>query len=64
LSLPRKWIGGYKMTRWRRSTEEGSIYRAKRAGANLTYLFAASMKSEGIQVDMVTVRTVIKKLRR
>jgi len=50
--------------RWRRSTREGSIYRTKRARANLTYLFAASVKSEGAQVDMVTVRTVIKGLRR
>ena len=30
--------------------------------ANLTYLFAASVKSEGVQVDMVTVRTIIKGL--
>jgi len=52
------------MTRWRKSTEEGSIYSTKRAGANLTYLFAVSMKSEGVQVDMITVRTVIKGLRR
>jgi len=56
---PEKWILGCRMIRWR-STGEGSIYRAKRAGANLTYLFAASVKSEGVQVDMVTVRTVIK----
>ena len=52
------------MTRWRRSTGEGHIYRTKRAGANQTYLFAASVKSEEIQVDMVTVRTIIKGLRR
>ena len=52
------------MIRWRRSTGEGSIYRTNRAGANLTYLFAASVKSEGVQVDIVTVRTVIKGLRR
>jgi len=51
------------MTRWKRSTEEGSIYRSKRAGVNVTYLFAISVKSESIQVDMVTVRTVIKGLR-
>jgi len=50
------------MTRWRRSTREGNIYRTKRAGANLTYLFAASVKTEGVQVDMVTVRTTIKGL--
>jgi len=52
------------MIRWRRSTGEGSIYRTKQAGANLTYLFAASMKSEGVQVDMVIIRTVIQGLRR
>jgi len=48
------------MTRWRKSAEEGSIYRIKRAGAFLTYPFAVSVKIEGVQVDMVTVRTVIK----
>jgi len=48
------------MTRWRKSTGEGSICRTKRAGANLTYLFTVS---KGVQVDMVTVRTVIKGLR-
>jgi len=52
------------MIRWRKSTREGSIYRTERAGANLTYLFAVSVKSEGVQVDMVTVHTVIKGLRR
>ena len=52
------------MTGWKKSTGEGSIYRTKRVGANLTYLFAASVKPEGFQVDMVTVRTVIKGLRR
>ena len=61
---PKRWILGCEMTRWRRSTGEGSIYRTKQTGANLTYLFAASMISEGAQVDMVTVRTVIKELRR
>jgi len=61
---PGKWNLGCRMTRWRRSTRAGSIYRTKWAGANLTYLFAASVKSEGVQVDMVTVRTVIKELRR
>jgi len=50
------------MTKWRRSTREGGIYRTKRARANLTYLFAASVKSEGVQVEMVTVRTIIKGL--
>jgi len=50
------------MTRWRKSTGEGSIYRTRRAGANLTYLFAASVKSEGVQVDMVTIRMIIKGL--
>jgi len=64
LPWSRKWIWGYRMTRWRRSTGEGNIYRAKRVEANLTYLFAASVKSEGVQVDMVTVRTVIDGLRR
>jgi len=52
------------MTGWKKSIREGSIYRIKRAGANLTYLFAASVKSEGVQVDMVTIRTIIKRLRR
>jgi hypothetical protein len=55
---------GCRMMRWRRSTREGSIYRTKRARANLTYLFAVSVKSEGTQVDMVTVRMIIKGLRR
>jgi len=50
------------MTRWRKSVEEGSIYRTKRAGAFLTYIFAVSVKIESVQVDMVTVRTVIKGL--
>jgi len=59
-----KWILGCRMIRWRRSTRKGSIYRTKWAGANLTYLFAASVKSEGVQVDMVIVHTVIKGLRR
>ena len=57
-----KWILGCRLTRWRRSTREGSIYRTKWAGANLTYSFAASVKSEGVQVDMVTVCAVIKGL--
>jgi len=61
---PGRWILGCRVTRWRRSTGEGSIYRTKRAEANLTYLFAASVKFEGVQVDMVTIRTVIKGLRR
>jgi len=52
------------MTGWKKSTREGSIYRTRRARANLTYLFATSMKSEGVQVDMVTVRMIIKGLRR
>jgi len=52
------------MTGWKKSTGEGSIYRTKRAGANLTSLFVASEKSEGVQVDMVTVRTIIKGLHR
>jgi len=52
------------MTRWRKSTEEGSIYRTKRVGENLTYLFVASEKSEGALVDKITVHTVIKGLHR
>jgi len=52
------------MTRWKKSIGEGSIYRTKGGGANLTYLFAVSKKSEGVQVDMVTVRTVTKGLHR
>jgi len=36
----------------------------KEGRAILTYLFTVSVKSEGVQVDMVTVRTVIKRLRR
>jgi len=52
------------MTGWKKSTREGSIYRTKGVGAILTYLFAASVKSKGVQVDMVTVRTIIKGLRR
>ena len=50
------------MARWRKDVEEGSIYRTNRAGAFLTYLFAVSVKIEGVQVDMVTVRTIIKGL--
>ena len=50
------------MTRWRKSTGERSIYRTKRAGAILTYLYTVSMKSDSVQVDMVTVHTVIKGL--
>ena len=55
-------FGECRMTRWRKSAEEGSIYRTKRAGAFLTYLFAVFVKIEGVQVDMVTVRTIIKGL--
>ena len=61
---PGKWIWGCRMARWRKSTGEESIYRTKRARGNLTYLFSACMKSEGVQMDMVTVRTIIKGLRR
>jgi len=50
------------MTRWRRSAEEGSIYKIKIVGAFLTYLFTVSVKIEVVQMDMVTVRTVIKRL--
>ena len=49
---------------WWRSTQEGTIYRAKWVRVNLTYHFAVSVKSEDIQKDMVTVRTVIKGLHR
>ena len=59
---PGRWVWGCRMTRWRKSTGEGSIYRTKRAGAILTDLFTLSVKSEGVQVDMVTVRTEIKGL--
>jgi len=48
MSPPGRWILGCGMTRWRKSTGEGSIYRTKRAGANLTYLFVAFVKSEGV----------------
>ena len=34
------------------------------SGVFLTYLFAASMKFEVVQMDMVTVRTIIKELYR
>jgi len=61
---PGRWIVGSRMIRWRRSTGEESIYRIKRARANLTYLFAVSVKSEGVQVDMIIVRTIINGLRR
>jgi len=55
-------FGECRMTRWRKSSEEGSIYRTKKARAILTYLFTVSVKSEGVQVDMVTICTVIKGL--
>jgi len=55
-------FGRCRMTRWRKSAKEGSIYRTKKARAILTYLFTVSVKSEVVQVDMVTVRTVIKGL--
>ena len=38
------------MTGWKKSTGEGSICRTNRAGANLTYFFVASEKSEGVQM--------------
>jgi len=50
------------MARWRKSAEEGAIYRTKRLGAFLTYLFVVSVKFKGVQLDMVTVRMVIKGL--
>ena len=59
---PGKWSWSCRMMWWGRSTREGTIYRTKRARANLTYLFAISVKSEGTQVDMVTVHTLIKGL--
>jgi len=40
----------------------GSNYRIKWAGVFLTYLFVVSVKFEGVQVDMVIVRTIIKGL--
>jgi len=61
---PGRWVWGCRMIGWKKSTGEASICRTKSAGANLTYLFATSENSEGVQVDMVTVRTVIKGLRR
>jgi len=60
----KKQSWGCGMMQWRRSTREETIYRTKRARVNLTYLFAVAVKSEDTQVDMVTVRTVIKGLRR
>ena len=59
---PGKWSWGCRMMWWRRSTREGTIYRTKRARANLTYPFTVSVKSEGTQIDMVTVRMIIKGL--
>jgi len=47
-----------------RSTREGTIYKTKWARVNPTYHFAVSVKSEDTKEDMVTVRTVIKGLRR
>ena len=44
------------------STGEGSIYRLRSVGVFLTYLFAASIKFEVVQTDMVIVRTIIKGL--
>jgi len=40
----KSWSCG--MMWWRRSTREGTIYRTKRARANLTYLCTVSVKSE------------------
>ena len=51
-----------RMMQWGRSTQEGTIYRARWTRANLTYFFATSEKPEGTQVDMVTVRTIIQGL--
>jgi len=44
------------------STEKGCIYRLERLRAFLTYLSAASVKFEVVQMDMVTVRTTMKGL--
>ena len=55
-------FGECRMEWWRKSAEEGSIYSTKRVGAFLTYLFAVFVKIAGVQVDMVTVRTIIKGL--
>ena len=59
---PGKWSWSCWMMWWGRSTREGTIYRTKRARANLTYPFTVSVKSEGTQVDMVTVCTIIRGL--
>jgi len=50
------------MARSGKSAKEGSIYRLKKARVFLTYLFVASAKFKNVQVNMVTVRTIIKGL--
>ena len=57
-----RWAWRMQDEKVEKSAKEGSIYRVKCAGAFLTYLFAVSVKFEGVQVDMVTVRMVIKGL--
>ena len=54
-------FGECRMTRWRKSAEEGRIFRTKRVGVFLTYSVVC-VKIEGVQVDMVTVRMIIKGL--
>jgi len=44
------------------SAWEGCIYRLSRVRAFQNYLSAASMKFEVVQMEMVTVRTIIKGL--
>ena len=42
---------------------EKGLFIGQNGQGQMTYLFTVSVKSEGTQVDMVTVRTVIKRLR-
>ena len=58
---PGRWVWGCRMTGLKKSTAEGSIYRTKRQG-QIWLISSSHPKSEGVQVDMVTVRTVIKGL--
>ena len=46
------------------SVPEKSIYKTLRVGVFWTYLYAACMWVEVVQMDMVTVRTIIKGLYR
>ena len=52
----------WRMALWKMSTEGESIYRLRWLGVFLTYLFAASVKFKVVQMDMVTIRTIIKGL--